>query len=101
MTDARCRLSLARSLRRIDAADARCREHEYGPGTVPGHRTGGALAAHHSPRPDRGRIRHPHTRAFTLAEIDPAAVTGVIISSVVPPLNPTLEEMSERYFHVK
>jgi len=38
---------------------------------------------------------------FTLAEIDPAAVTGVIISSVVPPLNPTLEEMSERYFHVK
>jgi type III pantothenate kinase len=38
---------------------------------------------------------------FTLAEIDPASVTGVIISSVVPPLNPTLEEMSERYFHVK
>ena len=38
---------------------------------------------------------------FSLAEIDPAAVTGVIISSVVPPLNPTLEEMSERYFHVK
>jgi type III pantothenate kinase len=38
---------------------------------------------------------------FTLAEIDPSAVNGVIISSVVPPLNPTLEEMSERYFHVK
>ena len=38
---------------------------------------------------------------FTLAEIDPASVTGVIISSVVPPLNPTLEEMSERYFRVK
>jgi type III pantothenate kinase len=38
---------------------------------------------------------------FTLAEIDPSAVSGVIISSVVPPLNPTLEEMSERYFHVK
>jgi type III pantothenate kinase len=38
---------------------------------------------------------------FTLAEIDPASVSGVIISSVVPPLNPTLEEMSERYFHVK
>ncbi len=36
-----------------------------------------------------------------MAEIDPASVTGVIISSVVPPLNPTLEEMSERYFHVK
>src|ERR1019366_8838846 len=38
---------------------------------------------------------------FTLADIDPAAVGGVIISSVVPPLNSTLEEMSERYFHVK
>ena len=38
---------------------------------------------------------------FTLAEIDPAAVSGVIISSVVPPLNSTLEEMSERYFRVK
>ena len=38
---------------------------------------------------------------FTLAEIDPTAVSGVIISSVVPPLNPTLEEMSEKYFHVK
>jgi type III pantothenate kinase len=38
---------------------------------------------------------------FTLAGIDPAAVDGVIISSVVPPLNSTLEEMSERYFRVK
>src|SRR5277367_744488 len=38
---------------------------------------------------------------FTLAGIDPTSVTGVIISSVVPPLNSTLEEMSERYFHVK
>jgi type III pantothenate kinase len=38
---------------------------------------------------------------FTLAEIDPAAVDGVIISSVVPPLNSTLEEMSELYFRVK
>ena len=38
---------------------------------------------------------------FTRAGIDPASVSGVIISSVVPPLNATLEEMSERYFHVK
>src|ERR1700681_1487300 len=38
---------------------------------------------------------------FTLSGIDPASVSGVIISSVVPPLNSTLEEMSERYFHVK
>ncbi len=38
---------------------------------------------------------------FTLAGIDPTAVRNVIISSVVPPLNSTLEEMSEKYFHVK
>ncbi len=38
---------------------------------------------------------------FTLAGIDPASVSGVIISSVVPPLNSTLMEMSERYFRVK
>jgi len=38
---------------------------------------------------------------FTLAGIDPSSVSGVIISSVVPPLNSTLEEMSERYFQVK
>ena len=38
---------------------------------------------------------------FTLAGIDPTAVHNVIISSVVPPLNSTLEEMSELYFHVK
>src|ERR1017187_4846286 len=38
---------------------------------------------------------------FTLAGIDPSAVHNVIISSVVPPLNSTLAEMSERYFHAK
>ena len=38
---------------------------------------------------------------FTLANLDPAAVDGVIISSVVPPLNATLQEMSERYFRRK
>jgi type III pantothenate kinase len=38
---------------------------------------------------------------FTHAGIDPSSVSGVIISSVVPPLNATLEEMSERYFHVR
>ena len=38
---------------------------------------------------------------FTTAGIDPASVSGVIISSVVPPLNSTLQEMSQRYFHMK
>ena len=36
-----------------------------------------------------------------LHEINPAAVTGVIISSVVPPLDSTLRRVSERYFKLK
>ena len=43
--DARYPLFPAHLPRRIDAADARCREHKYRSGTVPGCRTRGALAA--------------------------------------------------------
>lgn len=35
---------------------------------------------------------------FTLAQLDPREIRGVIISSVVPPLNGTLAEMAQRYF---
>ena len=35
---------------------------------------------------------------FTLAGLDPHQIGGVIISSVVPPLNATLAGMAERYF---
>src|SRR5580700_8060776 len=38
---------------------------------------------------------------FTLAGLDPPEIRVVIISSVVPPLNSTLEEMAERYFHIQ
>jgi type III pantothenate kinase len=38
---------------------------------------------------------------FTLASLDPGAINGVIVSSVVPPLNRTLLEMAQRYFHKK
>jgi len=38
---------------------------------------------------------------FTLAELDVAAIGGVIISSVVPPMNWTLAEMSRIYFGKK
>jgi type III pantothenate kinase len=38
---------------------------------------------------------------FTLGGLDPAEIRGVIISSVVPTLNATLEEMAQRYFRVK
>lgn len=36
---------------------------------------------------------------FTIAKLDPHEIRGVIISSVVPPLNSTLAGMAERYFH--
>jgi type III pantothenate kinase len=35
------------------------------------------------------------------ANIDPAAIDGIIISSVVPPLNAALAEMSRRYFNAE
>jgi len=38
---------------------------------------------------------------FTLAELDPREIDGVIISSVVPPLNGRLAGMAERYFKRK
>jgi type III pantothenate kinase len=38
---------------------------------------------------------------FTLADLDRDAITGVIISSVVPPVNWTLAEMSRLYFGKK
>jgi len=38
---------------------------------------------------------------FTIAKLDPQEINGVIISSVVPPLNSTLAGMAERYFHTK
>ena len=38
---------------------------------------------------------------FTLADLEPREIGGVIISSVVPPLNSTLTGMAERYFSKK
>lgn len=38
---------------------------------------------------------------FTLAGLEPGGIGGVIISSVVPPLNGTLATLAERYFHLK
>jgi type III pantothenate kinase len=38
---------------------------------------------------------------FTIASLDPNEIHGVIISSVVPPLNSTLAGMADRYFHTK
>ena len=38
---------------------------------------------------------------FGLAGIPAGGVEGVMVASVVPPLNPLLEEMSEKYFRLK
>jgi type III pantothenate kinase len=38
---------------------------------------------------------------FTLAELEPKGINGIIISSVVPPLNRTLAEMSRKYLNQK
>ncbi len=37
---------------------------------------------------------------FTLANLDAVHIEGILIASVVPPLNPSLAEMAERYFGV-
>src|SRR5260370_9010667 len=38
---------------------------------------------------------------FTVAGLEPSEIGGVIISSVVPPLNATLAQIAEQYFHQK
>lgn len=38
---------------------------------------------------------------FAIAGLEPTAIEGVIISSVVPPLNATLAQMAQRYFGVR
>jgi type III pantothenate kinase len=38
---------------------------------------------------------------FSLAKIDSSKITGVIIASVVPPLDPILRQMAAQYFHLE
>ena len=38
---------------------------------------------------------------FAMNKIEVSATTGIVISSVVPPLDSTLREVSERYFRIK
>ena len=37
---------------------------------------------------------------FSLEKLDPTGITGIIIASVVPPLDSVLEEVAQRYFHM-
>jgi len=38
---------------------------------------------------------------FAMADVKVAAIKGIIISSVVPPMDSVLSEVCERYFHIK
>ena len=38
---------------------------------------------------------------FSMQELEPKAIHGIIVSSVVPPLDSTLRRVCERYFHQK
>ncbi len=38
---------------------------------------------------------------FSLDGIPPSQISGIMVASGVPPLNAWLEEMAERYFHLK
>lgn len=38
---------------------------------------------------------------FSLSKIDASKITGIIIASVVPPLDPILAQMAEQYFHLR
>ncbi len=70
--------------------------------TVLGVYDGGKLVAHWRLTTERNQTNDEYgilTRnLFSLEGIDPKAITGVIIASVVPPLNTVLAEMARRYF---
>ena len=38
---------------------------------------------------------------FSMSRIDPKGIKGIVISSVVPPIDSTLREVCERYFQLK
>jgi type III pantothenate kinase len=38
---------------------------------------------------------------FSMARLEPAGIQGIVISSVVPPLDPVLRQVCERYFNSK
>jgi type III pantothenate kinase len=70
--------------------------------TVLGVYEGAELIAHWRLTTERSRTVDEYgiqfRNLFTLASLDPANITAVAISSVVPPLNYTLEKMAQTYF---
>src|SRR6266702_640194 len=82
------------------AAHHRPGEHQHRPRRVRGGGAPGALAARHSARADRGRIRHPRPEPFREFGLAPAGIEGVALASVVPPLTPVLA-LSKQYLNIE
>ncbi|HVZ61920.1 MAG TPA: type III pantothenate kinase [Terriglobales bacterium] len=70
-----------------------------GPGPAP---TGQRLAAHWRVATLRNQTIDEYgvlfRNLFAMAELKPEAISGIIISSVVPPMDSTLREVCEKYF---
>jgi len=73
--------------------------------TVLGIFDGSALRAHWRLTTSRGQTADEYglliRTLFGLEHIEPNQITGIMIASVVPPLNGLLEEMAEKYFKMK
>ncbi len=73
--------------------------------TVLGIFEGSELRAHWRLTTNRGQTADEYglliRTLFGLEQLRPEQITGIMIASVVPPLNGLLEEMSEKYFKMK
>ncbi len=89
------------------AVSSRCWQYEYGPRSV---RLGAGAEAEVAPRlAAHWRVATVRQQTvdeygvlfrnlFAMAGLEPGAIRGIIISSVVPPLDSTLREVCEKYF---
>jgi len=73
--------------------------------TVLGVYEGRVLRAHWRLSTNRGQTADEYgiliRNLFTLDAIQPSQIDAVMVASVVPPLNSVLEEMADKYFHLK
>jgi len=73
--------------------------------TVLGVYEGQVLRAHWRLSTNRGQTADEYgiliRNLFTLDAIQPSQIDAVMVASVVPPLNSVLEEMADKYFHLK
>jgi type III pantothenate kinase len=73
--------------------------------TVLGVYEGQVLRAHWRLSTNRGQTADEYgiliRNLFTLDAIQPSQIDALMVASVVPPLNSVLEEMADKYFHLK